>query len=518
MRAPRLNSLRRIPLALAAAVAAASVAGCPKTDPAPDLSGSTTGASKPAISARDAESLAMRDDLNALGASPQTPPSNRPTPAVEISSSTPEPSKEATKSTADSGTAAAQAEPVAATSEVAVDSAAESAATSAPSPAPGASWPNFRNGTDLRGIAGTTLPDQLELLWELETHDGVTSTAAIDSGRAYVAELSGNVRCLDLKSGQEYWHHRTIESQDPEEFAPGFNAPVTLSDKAVFIGDEEGTFHALDRATGLPLWKPLDTDGEIKGGASLLPPDPATGAPRVMFGSHDGKLYCLNADTGTKFWEFDTLGPVNGSQALTQSGGGEDGLNSTPAVANQFTFVAGCDKPFLRVVDVSSGQQHAEIPLESLMIASPALIGNVLYFGTPDGEVIALDWSTKQQQWLYADKQRTQEIHSSPAVTDKLVLIGSRDKRLHAIDRLTGAGAWTFETRGPIDSSPVVVGQRIYFGSADRHVYAIDFNGQEVWKHNAGHRISASPAVGEEHLVIGCEGAGGKVLCFGSKR
>ena len=361
-------------------------------------------------------------------------------------------------------------------------------------------WPNFRNGTDLRGIAGTTLPENLELLWELETHVGVTSTAAIDGDRVYVAELSGNVRCLDLQSGQEYWHYRTIDSEDPEEFAPGFNAPVTLSETAVFVGDEDGVFHALDRVSGELLWK-QETDGEVKGAATVLPPDPNSGAPRVMFGSHDGKLYCVNAETGEQMWAFETAGPVNGSQAIDE----------------RFTFVAGCDRPFLRVVDVDAGEQHAEIPLQdSLLIASPALVGSVLYFGTPDGEVIALDWQTEEHVWKYSDPKRQQEIHSSPAVTDALVLIGSRDKRLHAIDRLTGERMWLFETRGPIDSSPVVVGERIFFGSADRNVYGIDLSGQEVFKHNTGHRISGSPAVGEGHLVIGCEGPGGPILCFGA--
>lgn len=364
-------------------------------------------------------------------------------------------------------------------------------------------WRNFRNGTHLRGIAGTTLPENLELLWELETHDGVTSTAAISKGRVYVAELSGNLRCLDLHSGQEYWHYRTIESEDPEEFAPGFNAPVTLSETAVFIGDEDGRFYGLDRETKAELWPPIETNGEIKGGATILPPDPQTGVPRVMFGSHDGKLYCINAETGEQLWTFDTSGPVNGSQTL-------DG---------QYTFVSGCDKPFLRVVDVETGAQHAEVPLDgSLMIASPGLVGSELYFGTSDGEVIALDWQAEKRLWTYSDPKRQQEIHSSPAVTDQLVVIGSRDKRLHAIDRETGDEVWTFETRGPIDSSPVVVGERIFFGSADRNLYGVDFAGKEIWKYNAGRRVSASPAVGEDHLIIGCEGPGGKILCFGAMR
>lgn len=361
-------------------------------------------------------------------------------------------------------------------------------------------WPNFRNGSDLRGIATTTLPEKLELLWELPTHDGTSSTPAIANGKAYVAVLSGHVFCLDLRTGEEQWRYRTIENDDPEEFAPGFNAPVTLSAAAVYVGDEDGMFHALDRRTGGLLWQ-FQSEGEIKGGATVLPGDGGTTPERVMFGSHDGRLYCLNAESGEKLWEFDALGPINGSQAID----------------DQYTFVSGCDKPFLRVVNITSGEQHAEVPLEGLLIASPALVEEVLYFGTPDGEVMGLDWRNQATQWTYKDPNRGQEIHSSPVVTDELVVIGSRDKRLHALDRASGEERWSFETRGPIDSSPVLVGDRIYFGSADRSVYAVNLQGEEVFKYDAGQRISGSPAVGEGHLVIGCEGPDGKILCFGAK-
>ncbi|REJ76834.1 MAG: serine/threonine protein kinase [Planctomycetota bacterium] len=357
-------------------------------------------------------------------------------------------------------------------------------------------WPNFRNGAHLRGIASSDLPDDLELLWAVPTPDGVTATAAIVDGRVYLGVLHGEVLCLDLEDGSEIWSYRSIESTDPKQFAPGFNAPATVSETAVYIGDEDGVVHAVDRDSGAKRWI-FQTNGEIKGGVTLLPDG------RVMVGSHDGHLYCLDAGTGEEVWACETFGPVNGSQAM-------DG---------QFTFVTGCDKPVLRVVDVEAGKQEKEVPLEGLLIASPALMNDVLYFGTPDGEVFALAWQEEQTVWTWSDPRRGQEIHSTPAVTDELVLIGSGDKRLHAIDRETGEERWNFETRGAVDSSPVVVGDRVFFGSADRTLYGVSIeDGSERFRYGAGQRITASPAVGYGRLVIGTEGRDGRILCFGAKQ
>jgi len=103
-------------------------------------------------------------------------------------------------------------------------------------------------------------------------------------------------------------------------------------------------------------------------------------------------------------------------------------------------------------------------------------------------------------------------------VTDDLVIIGSRDKHLHCVDRKTGELKWSFQTRGRVDSSPVLVGNRVYFGSADKNVYAVDINtGKEVWKYYAKQSFTGSPAVGGGYLVIGADSTDGKIYCFGKK-
>lgn len=366
-------------------------------------------------------------------------------------------------------------------------------ALAAPAPADD-EWTSFRNGLQQLGIAESPLPENLELLWEHPAPDGVTGTAAIANGRTYVGTIGGKLLCFDLRSGKLLWEYRSLESDDPKAFLPGFQTPVTLSNELVIAGDEDGTLHAVDRQTGKARWT-VPTDGEVVGGAAIV-------GEHVIFGSHAQRLFCRNLADGTPVWEFDTQGPVNGSQAIDSG----------------HTFVTGCDQPVLRVVDLADGTEETTIDLEGLLIATPALRDDVLYFGTSEGIVFALNWKTKSLQWQYADDNRQFEIHSSPAVTEELVIIGSRDKRLHAIDRQSGQSRWTFTTRGGIDCSPVVAGDRVYFGSRDKALYGLTVaDGKEVWTYNAAQPISASPAIAEGCLVIGTDAANGRILCFGAK-
>jgi len=335
----------------------------------------------------------------------------------------------------------------------------------------------------------------LELLWKYPTGEMVTSTAAIVGGRVYAASLGGIVVCLDLKTGNPLWSYRSIDDPDPKAFAPGFKSSPTVTADSVYLGDEDGVFHALDRATGQKRWT-FKTNAEIVSSASVT-------QDRVIFGSHDNSLYCLKQKDGEKVWDFLTQGPVNCS----------------PAIIGNSTFVTGCDE-HMRVIDIDNGRETTDIPLGTYLIASPAVIDNMLYVGTYASEVVGVDWKAQKVVWTYKDPQREFPYHSSAAISEKFVLVGSRDKRLHCIDRETGKGAWTFSTRGKVDSSPVLVGDRVFVGSTDGHLYCLRLeDGKEIWKFKdlKGKAFTASPAVGEGRLVIGSESSDGYIYCFGAK-
>lgn len=64
------------------------------------------------------------------------------------------------------------------------------------------------------------------------------------------------------------------------------------------------------------------------------------------------------------------------------------------------------------------------------------------------------------------------------------------------MDSRTGEFEWTYETKDSIKSSPVVCDNLVIFGSHDKHIYAIDFRARSLgWKYYTGSSTSSSPLV-----------------------
>lgn len=244
--------------------------------------------------------------------------------------------------------------------------AAEKEGEKATPTAKSADWASFRNGFDLLGIAHSKLPDKLELQWKFPTGEMVVATAAIVDGRVYVASLNGQLFCLNRKTGEKIWSYRSIDDPDPKSFAPGFKAAPTVTADTVYLGDEDGVFHAVKRADGKVRWT-AKTGAEIVSAASLY-------QDKVVFGSHDNILYCYNVADGKQAWKFETQGPVN----------------CTPAIVGNRTFVTGCDE-HLRVINIDTGKEETDIHLATYLIASPAVVNELLYVGTYASEVVAVD-------------------------------------------------------------------------------------------------------------------------------
>ena len=73
------------------------------------------------------------------------------------------------------------------------------------------------------------------------------------------------------------------------------------------------------------------------------------------------------------------------------------------------------------------------------------------------------------QAWQYTTGG---PIFSSPAVANGVVYVGTYNSFLYALDARTGAFKWSYLTGGEVRSSPAVVNGVVYFGSYDSKLYA----------------------------------------------
>jgi outer membrane protein assembly factor BamB len=205
----------------------------------------------------------------------------------------------------------------------------------------------------------------------------------------------------------------------------------------------------------------------------------------------------VDAGTGRVRWKFQTKGPVH----------------ATPAVRGDLVYVAGCDETF-RAIRISDGVQAYEIATGAYTGASALVDGARAYVGTFDYEVLALDLKRRTIQWRYRDRDKAFPFYSSAALMGNRIVVGGRDKVVHAIDTTTGKPAWTFATRARVDSSPAVVGGRVFVGSNDGRLYVLDAaTGEKRQEFDAGGGLPASPAIAAGRLVIGSQD--GRVYCLG---
>jgi outer membrane protein assembly factor BamB len=63
---------------------------------------------------------------------------------------------------------------------------------------------------------------------------------------------------------------------------------------------------------------------------------------------------------------------------------------------------------------------------------------------------------------------------ASPTVVGNVVYVGTYDGNLYALNANTGDKLWSYQTGGSIFRAPTVVGNVIYVGSLDHSIYALN--------------------------------------------
>ncbi|MCJ2033968.1 PQQ-dependent dehydrogenase, methanol/ethanol family [Methylobacterium sp. J-068] len=253
----------------------------------------------------------------------------------------------------------------------------------------------------------TTSIKKLGLAWsyDLESTRGVEATPLVVDGVMYVSASWSIVHAIDARTGKRLW---TFDPEVPRDIGykgccDVVNRGVALYKGKLFVGAFDGRLIALDAATGRKLW---ETDTIIDHSHSYT----STGAPRVVNGKvvigNGGAEYgvrgyvtAYDAETGNQAWRWfvvpgDPSKPFEDASmeaaAKTWDPAGKYWVNGGGGSAwDTITY-----DPDLKTVYIGTGNGSPW----NQNVRSPAG-GDNLYLGS----VVALDADTGQYKWHYQE-------------------------------------------------------------------------------------------------------------------
>lgn len=97
-------------------------------------------------------------------------------------------------------------------------------------------------------------------------------------------------------------------------------------------------------------------------------------------------------------------------------------------------------------------------------------------------------------------------MEATPTLAGGMVLIGSNDHYLYALDASSGAFRWKFPAGGNVTGKPIVVSGVAYFGAQNHNVYAVNVSdGSQRWAISVGASVG-TVAVANGTVYVGADG------------
>jgi len=192
----------------------------------------------------------------------------------------------------------------------------------------------------------------------------------------------------------------------------------------------------------------------------------------VFVGNENGRIFAIDANTGTELWNYQT----------------DADIASSPAVQDGRVFVGSLDGSFL-ALNTADGTLEWNRSIPDGVFSSPALVDDELYFGGLDGTVYAIDSTTGAERW---QTKTPAPVFCSPAVDDQRVYVGSYDRSLYALNRTDGSIAWQSPTNDFVYTLVIVQDGTVYTGRDGVTAYDA-VTGDQQWQVSRS-RQSSYPA------------------------
>jgi outer membrane protein assembly factor BamB len=362
-------------------------------------------------------------------------------------------------------------------------------------------WSMFGHDSTHSGFSTSTVPTTPVLVWSYPSpkissidkyhQSGIHYAPTVADGYLYIDR---GLSCLNTSTGQLVWSNG---------LGTGFESPA-VADGVVYAGTY-GLVSAFNGSTGALIWNTSFTNkygNQDSGGSPVVSND-------VVYIQGYNDLYALNGTDGGLIWKY----AISGSWYTSIS----------PAISDGLVFSASFDGIF--ALKASNGVKVWSFSID-VVTSSPVVYNGVVYVGSSDNNLYALNAQTGKVVWKYSTGSR---ITATPSVAKGTVYVGSWDGSMYALDSANGSKMWSFKAGAEIESAAAIADGLLFTNCNDRYLYALNATtGEFLWKYLTisssdkeaaydgdayENAFTAAPVIAEGKIYVGTVES--NVLAFG---
>jgi len=219
--------------------------------------------------------------------------------------------------------------------------------------------------------------------------------------------------------------------------------------------------------------------------STTIAPTPIIANGVVFYGTLDGRIETANIRTGKSEGKIKTRRDTEATCAYWN---------------NALVVIRRMARYPLSVVDLSNGKTVWQKNVGTVL-TEPLIAEDAIYVATLAGKVFKYDALTGTKKWSF---NAGEQLHSSPAYRDGLVVFGNDAGEICAISAESATEKWRFSTGSAVIAPVMISSGKVFIGSTDGRFYALRLSdGNELWRYDVGGKLYNGAAAVDSLVLFG---------------
>jgi len=228
---------------------------------------------------------------------------------------------------------------------------------------------------------------------------------------------------------------------------------------------------------------------------SLLEFPPVIAYGNLYVGTNDGHVLAVDSETGKVVWNKSFGSCTAASPTVGRGVVYQPFMDPSPCPQHDQSAPG-----YMAAVDAQTGDELWRFKA-GVIETSPLLIDGILYFGSWDKKMYALDVKTQKVVWSFATGG---QVKGGPAYSNGRLYFASYDHKVYCVDAHTGKLKWSSSGNANFYATPTVAYGRVYIGNTDGRVYAFGAQtGHLLWAKATGGFVYSSAGVWQKTVYVG---------------